>query len=376
MTKRFSSDPILFSATVALVFLGLLMVYSSSAAVAADRYGGSAALFWRQLAGAVLGGGALLVLMRVDYHHWRHPVVVFPGIFLTVALLVAALLSAPHQQTHRWLRWGPLSFQPSEFAKLMLVVFLAYWLEKRSAEINGFWKTLLPALVLLGVVLGLILKEPDLGTPVAIALVAAAMFYLAGLRVRYFAYLFLVSLPAFYWLVLRVPYRRSRVLAFLDPYADPLGSGFQIIQSMIAVGTGGISGLGLMNGKQKLFFLPAPYTDFIFAVTAEELGLWGATLVLVLFGIYFWRGWLASLHAPDEFGRYLAAGLTLTIVCQALINLSVVLGLVPPKGIPLPFMSYGGSSLVLFLASTGILLNISRHAAWGKKIQSVEHGYE
>ena len=258
----------------------------------------------------------------------------------------------------------------------MLVVFLAYWLEKRSAEINGFWKTLLPALVLLGVVLGLILKEPDLGTPVAIALVAAAMFYLAGLRVRYFAYLFLVSLPAFYWLVLRVPYRRSRVLAFLDPYADPLGSGFQIIQSMIAVGTGGISGLGLMNGKQKLFFLPAPYTDFIFAVTAEELGLWGATLVLVLFGIYFWRGWLASLHAPDEFGRYLAAGLTLTIVCQALINLSVVLGLVPPKGIPLPFMSYGGSSLVLFLASTGILLNISRHAAWGKKIQSVEHGYE
>jgi len=175
---------------------------------------------------------------------------------------------------------------------------------------------------------------------------------------------------------MRVPYRRSRVFAFLDPYADPLGSGFQVIQSTIAVGTGGVAGLGLMNGKQKLFFLPAPYTDFIFAVTAEELGLWGAMLVLVLFGIYFWRGWLASLHAPDEFGRYLAAGLTLTISFQALINLSVVLGLVPPKGIPLPFLSYGGSSLVLFLASTGILLNISRHAAWGKRIQSVESSDE
>ena len=376
MTKRFSSDPILFSTTVALVFLGLLMVYSSSAAVAADSFGSSAALFWRQFAGAVLGGGALLVLMRVDYHLWRHPAVVFPGIFLAVVLLVAALLSAPHQQTHRWLRWGPLSFQPSEFAKLMLVIFLAYWLEKNSGEINNLVKSVLPALVLLGVVLGLILKEPDLGTPVAIALVGAALFYLAGLHFKYFAYLFLASLPAFYILVMRVPYRRSRVFAFLDPYADPLGSGFQIIQSMIAVGTGGVSGLGLMNGKQKLFFLPAPYTDFIFAVTAEELGLWGAMLVLVLFGIYFWRGWLASLHAPDEFGRYLAAGLTCTIVFQALINLSVVLGLVPPKGIPLPFLSYGGTSLIVFLASTGILLNISRHAAWGKRIQTVESSGE
>ena len=372
MTKRFTSDPILFGATVALVFLGLLMVYSSSAAVAADVYGSSAALFWRQLAGAVLGGSALLALMRVDYHHWRHPGVVFPGIFLAVALLVAALLAPAHQQTHRWLRWGPLSFQPSEFAKLMLVVFLAYWLEKRGRDVNGFVRTLLPALVLIGVVLGLILKEPDLGTPVAIALVVSAMLYLAGLHFRYFGYLFLASLPALYLLVFRVPYRRNRVLAFLDPYADPLGNGFQIIQSLIAVGTGGVTGQGLMNGKQKLFFLPAPYTDFIFAVTAEELGLWGATLVLVLFGIYFWRGWVASLHAPDEFGRYLAAGLTLTIVCQALINLSVVLGLVPPKGIPLPFLSYGGTSLIFSLASTGILLNISRHAAWGKKIQTIE----
>src|SRR3990172_4506546 len=333
MEKNFSSDRVLFVVTISLVFLGLLMVYSSSAAVAADRYGSSTAFFWRQLAGAALGFAAMLLLMRVDYHVLRHPAVLFPGIFLALALLAAALLAAPHQQTHRWLRWGSLSFQPSEFAKLMLLIFLAYWLEKRGQEVNVFVRTLLPALVLIGVVLGLILKEPDLGTPVAIALVVSAMLYLAGLHFRFFGYLFLASLPALYLLVFRVPYRRNRVLAFLDPYADPLGNGFQIIQSLIAVGTGGVSGQGLINGKQKLFFLPAPYTDFFFAVTAEELGLWGATLVLVLFEIYFWRGWVASLHAPDEFGRYLAAGLTLTIVCQALINLSVVLGFVSPPRI-------------------------------------------
>lgn len=372
MAKPVSSDRILFAVTLALLFFGLLMVYSSSAAFAAERYGGSADLFWRQLAGASLGILAMLFLMRVDYRRLRHPAVIFPGIFLALGMLLAALLMPPHQQTHRWLRWGSFSFQPSEFAKIMLVVFLAYWLEKRGQNINDFLHTLLPALALVGVVVLLILKEPDLGTPVALVLISAALFFLAGLRPAYFLYLFLASLPALYWLIFRVAYRRKRILAFLNPYADPQGSGFQIIQSLIAVGTGGVAGLGLMNGKQKLFFLPAPYTDFIFAVTAEELGLWGASLLLLLFGIYFWRGWRTSLHAPDEFGRYLAAGLTLTIVCQALINLSVVLGVVPPKGIPLPFFSYGGSSLFFSLASTGILLNISQHAAWGKKVQSVQ----
>ena len=372
MEKNFSSDRVLFVVTISLVFLGLLMVYSSSAAVAADRYGSSTAFFWRQLAGAALGFAAMLLLMRVDYHVLRHPAVLFPGIFLALALLAAALLAAPHQQTHRWLRWGSLSFQPSEFAKLMLVIFLAYWLEKRGEQVQDFFRTVFPALALVGVVVVLILKEPDLGTPVALVLTSSALFFLAGLRLQYFIYLFLASLPALYLLIFRVPYRRSRILAFIDPYADPQGTGFQIIQSMIAVGTGGVAGLGLMNGKQKMFFLPAPYTDFIFAVTAEELGLWGASLVLVLFGVYFWRGWRTSLNAPDDFGRYLAAGLTLTVACQALINLSVVLGLVPPKGIPLPFLSYGGSSLIFSLASTGILLNISQHAAWGRQIQSVE----
>jgi cell division protein FtsW len=175
-----------------------------------------------------------------------------------------------------------------------------------------------------------------------------------------------------YFLVYRVPYRRERVMAFLDPYADPLGSGFQVIQSLISVATGGLTGLGLMNSRQKLFFLPAAHTDFIFAVTAEELGLWGAAVVLSLFVLYFWRGWRTSLLAPDDYGCYLAAGLTLMVFCQSLINLSVVLALLPPKGIPLPFLSYGGSSLFFSLAATGILLNISRQAMWGEKIRSIE----
>jgi cell division protein FtsW len=372
MAKRLSGDRILFIVTVSLVVFGLLMVFSSSAMLATENYGNPRAFFWRQLAWAVLGIVAMLLLMRLDYRLLRHPAVLFPGIFVALAMLAVALVTDPHQATHRWLRWGVFSFQPSEFAKLMLVLFLAYFLEKRSGQINDFKRTILPALVIVGVILGLILKEPDLGTPIALVLIASTMFFVAGLRARYFLYGFLGTLPGLYLLIARVGYRRGRILAFLNPYADPQGTGFQIIQSMIAVGTGGVTGLGLMNGKQKLFFLPAPHTDYIFAVTAEELGLVGALVLLVLFALYFWRGWRAAMLAPDDFGRYLAAGLTITVACQVLINMSVVLALVPPKGIPLPFLSYGGSSLFFSLASTGILLNVSQRAEWGVKIRAFE----
>jgi len=372
MVNRLSSDRLLFIATIALVVFGLLMVYSASAPLATEQLDDPAGIFWKQAAWAVLGVGAMLLLMRVDYSYFSHPAVLFPGIFFALTLLVIVLWTAPHQQTNRWLRWGTFSFQPSEFAKLMLVIFLSYWLARRSGRLDSFVRDILPALGLVGVIVLLILREPDLGTPIAIVLVCSAMFFIAGLPIRYFCALLLMSLPAFYLLVYRVPYRRSRILAFLDPHADPLGSGFQIIQSLISVGSGGPAGVGLMNSKQKLFFLPAPHTDFIFAVTAEELGLWGALGLLALFLIYFWRGWRTSLLAPDDFGCFLAAGLTLMIFCQSLINLSVVLALLPPKGIPLPFMSYGGSSLFFALAATGILLNISRHAEWREKIRSVE----
>jgi cell division protein FtsW len=350
------------------------MVYSASEPLANEQFGNPAGIFWRQALWAILGLAAMLILMRLDYRYLSHPAVLFPGIFISLVMLVAVLWTAPHQQTNRWLRWGAFSFQPSEFAKLMLVVFLAYWLAQRSGRLNGFVRDILPALCLVGIIVLLILREPDLGTPIAILLVCCAMFFIAGLPARYFLYLFLAGLPAFYLLVYRVPYRRNRILAFLNPYADPLGNGFQTIQSLISIASGGPTGLGLGNSKQKLFFLPAPHTDFIFAVTAEELGLWGALTLLALFLIYFWRGWRTSMLAPDDYGCFLAAGLTLMIFCQTLINLSVVLALLPPKGIPLPFMSYGGSSLFFALAATGILLNISRYAKWGQKIRSVEQG--
>ena len=372
MAKQISSDRVLFGVTLTLVVVGLVMVFSSSAALAAERFDSAYTFFWRQLGWAALGGVALFVLMRVDYRRLRHPAILFPGIFLALAMLAGVLLTEAHQQTNRWLRWGVLSFQPSELAKLVVVVFLAFWLERRSEKINDVLRTRLPAAALVGLVIVLILCELDLGTPILIGLTACAMFYLAGLRLSYFVYVALATVPALYWLIFSVAYRRHRVLSFLNPYADPQGTGFQIIQSLIAVGTGGVTGLGLMNGKQKMFFLPAPHTDFIYAVAAEELGLWGATLLLALFGLYFWRGWRASLHAPDAFGRYLAAGLTLAIVGQALMNISVVLGMVPPKGVPLPFISYGGSSLFCNLAATGILLNISQHAEWGRKARSLE----
>lgn len=371
-TTRFAADRILLAVTVALVFFGLLMVFSSSAPLASEELGSSTAYFWRQLSWALLGLGAMLLLMRMDYRMLTHPAILFPGIFLAIGLLVMVLFAAPVQNTNRWLRFGALSFQPSEFAKLMIIIFLAYWLDKRSGRVSNFFQDILPPLALVGVVVLLILKEPDLGTPIALCLVTLALFFIAGLPARYLGYIAATAVPAFYFLVWRVPYRRARIEAFLDPHSDPLGSGFQVIQSMISVATGGITGLGLMNGRQKLFFLPAPHTDFIFAVTAEELGLWGALLLIGMFVVFFWRGWRTSLMAPDDYGCFLAAGLTLMIFCQSLINISVVLALIPPKGIPLPFLSYGGSSLFFCLAATGILLSISRRAQWGEKLRSIE----
>ncbi|MSO19960.1 MAG: putative lipid II flippase FtsW [Acidobacteria bacterium] len=369
---RFSADRVLFGVTLTLVFFGLLMVFSSSAPMASEDLGSSTAYFWRQVAWAILGLGMMLLLMRMDYRYLSHPAVLFPGIFIAIVLLVAVLFAAPVQNTNRWLRFGIISFQPSEFAKLMVIIFLAYWLDKRSGRVANFWQDIVPPLSVITIVVLLILKEPDLGTPIAIGLVTVAMFFIAGLPIRYLGALAAISAPAFYLLVWRIPYRRARIESFLDPYADPLGSGFQVIQSMISVSTGGVAGQGLMNGRQKLFFLPAPHTDFIFAVTAEELGLWGALLLIGLFILYFWRGWRTSMMAPDDYGCYLAAGLTLMIFCQSLINMSVVLALIPPKGIPLPFLSYGGSSLFFCLAATGILLSISRRAQWGEKLRSIE----
>ena len=253
-------------------------------------------------------------------------------------------------------------FEPSELAKPALILFLAFFLESRTKAIEDWKNTLLPAVVPTLVFLLLIVAQPDLGTAIACAGITAAVLFVAGMQLRYFAYGMAASLLPLYFLLFHVSWRRDRMLAFMNPYADPRGTGFHIIQSLIAVSTGGLTGLGLMEGKQKLFYLPEPHTDFIFAVTAEELGLVGALFVVVLFAIFLWRGTRAAIRTNDLFGRFLAVGITSMIILQAFINMSVVLGLMPTKGIPLPFVSYGGSSLFVMLGCIGVLLNISKQA--------------
>jgi cell division protein FtsW len=362
MAKRVSVDRWLFTVTMLLVFVGLVMVFSASAVMARERFGSPYAFLLKQLVWAAAGLAAMVVAMRVDYRRYKHPALVFSFLGITTLLLISVFFLDRSHNTHRWFRVGALSFQPSELAKPVLILFLAYFLEARTKAMDDWRNTLAPAAAPVLVLLGLIVLQPDLGTAIACAGIAACILYVAGMRLRYFAYAFGASLVPLYFLIFHVSWRRDRILAFLNPYADRQKTGFHIIQSLIAVGTGGITGTGLMEGKQKLFYLPEPHTDFIFAVTAEELGLLGALFVVTLFAIFLWRGMRVSWRTEDIFGRYLAVGITSMVVLQAFINISVVLGMMPTKGIPLPLVSYGGSSIFVTLACVGVLLNITKQA--------------
>jgi cell division protein FtsW len=362
MAKRVSVDRWLFTVTMLLVFVGLVMVFSASAVMARERFGSEYAFLSKQLMWASAGLAAMVVAMRVDYRRYKHPALVFSLVGLTTLLLISVFFLDRSHNTHRWFRVGAFSFQPSELAKPVLILFLAYFLEGRVKSMDDWRNTLLPAAAPVLVLLGLIVLQPDLGTAIACAGIAACILYVAGMRLRYFACAFGASLVPLYFLIFHVSFRRDRILAFLNPYAERQKAGFHLIQSLIAVSTGGITGRGLMEGKQKLFYLPEPHTDFIFAVTAEELGLVGAMFVVTLFAIFLWRGMRASWRTEDVFGRYLAVGITSMVVLQAFINISVVLGMMPTKGIPLPLVSYGGSSLFVTLACVGVLLNITKQA--------------
>jgi cell division protein FtsW len=362
MAKRVSVDRWLFTVTMLLVFVGLVMVFSASAVMARERFGSPYAFLLKQLIWAAAGLVAMVAAMQVDYRRYKHPALVFSFLGITTLFLISVFFLDRSHNTHRWFRVGAFSFQPSELAKPVLILFLAYFLEARTKTMDDWRNTLAPAAAPVLVLLGLIVLQPDLGTAIACAGIAACILYVAGMRLRYFAYAFGASLVPLYFLIFHVSWRRDRILAFLNPYADRQKTGFHIIQSLIAVGTGGITGTGLMEGKQKLFYLPEPHTDFIFAVTAEELGLLGAMFVVTLFAIFLWRGMRVSWRTEDIFGRYLAVGITSMVVLQAFINISVVLGMMPTKGIPLPLVSYGGSSLFVTLACVGVLLNITKQA--------------
>jgi cell division protein FtsW len=361
VARKLKSDGVLFTTTVLLVALSVVMVYSASAAVALDKFQRPYLFLIKQGMWAALGLAVLGIVMRIDYRTYREPVFIWSCLGLVVLALVAVLFSPPVNNARRWFGIAGIGIQPSELAKLAAIFFIAALLERRMHRINEIKYALAPIGLLVLTLFGLIILEPDFGTSMSLLLVAAVMVFAAGLNYRYIVGAALCAIPPVAILVMGTAYRRQRVMTFLDPWRDPLGAGFQVIQSIIAVGTGGVWGRGLMNGVQKLFFLPEPHTDFIYSVISEELGLIGATAVLLCFAIITWRGLRVALRAPDTFGALLALGLTMMVAVQALFNISVALGLLPTKGIPLPFVSFGGSSLLINLLGMGILLNVSQH---------------
>ncbi len=360
MAKRVSVDKTLFTVTLLLVFIGLVMVFSASAVVAKEKFGSPYHFVLRQIGWALAGLLAMVGAMNIDYRRYKHPAIVFSLIGVTTLLLILVFFLDRSHNTHRWIKLGALSFQPSELAKPTLILFLAYFLETRTKQMDDWRGTIIPALIPAAALSGLILMQPDLGTAVACCAITAVVMFVAGLPIKYFAWA-VAPLPLFFYVfIYRVQWRYDRILAFMNPYADPQGHGFHTIQSLIAVGTGGLTGLGLMEGRQKLFYLPEAHTDFIFAVTAEELGLVGSIILVGLFAFYMYRAIRAAILANDTYARFLATGIAAMIGVQALFNISVVLALLPTKGIPLPFISYGGSSLFMALATTGVLLNITQ----------------
>lgn len=363
MARKLKSDRVLFTATILLVCASVVMVYSASAVVALERYQQPYLFLTKQLLWAALGVAVLAVAMRIDYRTYRNEPFLW-GLLAVVGLtLVGVLFSPPVNGTRRWFGFGGLGIQPSEFAKVACVLFTALTLERRMHRIDELQYSLPPIGIVVGAMVGLILLQPDFGTAMSLLLIVAMMVFAAGLHYRYFIGTILATLPVLYVVLVSAPYRRRRLLAFWDPWADPLGDGFQVIQSLIAVGTGGVRGLGLMAGVQKLFYLPEPHTDFIYAVIGEELGLIGASGVLICFCVIAWRGMRIAVRAEDPFGSFVALGLTTMVAAQAFVNMSVVLGMMPTKGIPLPLVSNGGSSLLVSLLGIGVLLNISQHEA-------------
>ena len=361
MAKRVGVDKWMFFITLLLIVAGLVMVFSASAVMAQERYHSPYTFVGKQAIWALGGVLALLILMNVDVNHYKSPRFMIPALCITLFLLVLVFCFPGSHNTHRWIRFGDFfTFQPSEIAKPVMVLFLAWFLHTRLDRMRDWKHTLLRAVAIPLIFIGLIVRQPDLGTALVLAGVTAMMLVLAGMEWKYLVIGVSATLPVLAALLFMVAWRRQRMLVFLNPDADPQGAGFHINQSLIAVGTGGLTGRGYMEGVQKLFYLPEAHTDFIFANIAEELGFIGAISIVLLFAIFGYRGLRAAFRSQDPFARMVAFGITTTILLQAFFNISVVLSLLPTKGIPLPLISSGGTSLACTLASIGILLSITR----------------
>jgi cell division protein FtsW len=360
MNRAEGNDLIIVLMVIALTCFGLVMVYSSSSIMAAKRFHDEFYFLKRQGIYAILGVGTMIWAMRIDYHVWKK--IAVPFLLLCLFLLGVVLIpgiGGSAGGSSRWIRLPGFSFQPSELAKIAFIIYMAYSLDKKQDKMKMFSSGFLPYMVVLAVMLLLLLKQPDLGSSLTLGAVAMIMLFAAGTRLTYIFSMVLLALPFLYYAIMHVDYRRRRILAFLNPWEDPTNTGFQIIQSWIAVGTGGLFGLGLGEGKQKLFYLPEAHTDFIFSVVGEELGFVGFMVITSMFFLLLIRGVRVALYAEDTFGRSLAFGISTLIGLEAFVNIAVVTGIFPTKGLALPFISYGGSSLIITLFAVGVLLNIS-----------------
>lgn len=364
----------MFALAAGLALFGAMMVYSASAMIAVRESGGASQFtyFYKQFGFTLVGLVVMFVASRVDYRSLSHPVVVYTIFASTVLLLIAVFAFPEINGARRWIRMGPFSLQPSELAKIALPIFLAYFLTRNEDRLGEIKSTVIPsvgALVLLG---GVIFIEPDLGTTIVLCAIFSAVYFAAGAKILHIASVAAAMVVMALGAILLAPWRLERLMAFLDPFAHSDDAGYQVVQSLYAIGSGGVFGEGFAKGQQKLFYLPYPYSDFIFSVVGEELGLIGTLAVLTAFGLLLWRGTRAAMRAPDRFGMLLGIGIITGIIVQALFNISVVISLLPAKGIPLPFISYGGSSVLVTMAAVGILLNISRQGSEGRSDVAVD----
>lgn len=362
LVPKRAPDSWLFFTVIALVAIGVVMVYSASAIIAHDRYGDSTFFFKRQVLWAALGMVALVITQRIHYTRLRRltPVLLFLAV-ASLALVLVPGIGRVAGGARRWIALGgPFSFQPAEGAKLALALYLGNFLANRGEGLDEL-RTVAPPLLVTALMSCLILVQPDMGTALLVGLLAIGLLFIGGLRLTHLAGLGVASVPLLTVAVLGEEYRRQRIMAFLDPWRDPQGAGFHIIQSLLALGSGGLFGLGLGESRQKFFYLPERHTDFIFAILGEELGLVGGAVVLVLFGIVAVRGFRIARDAPDRYGSLAAGGITLMIVLQAIVNIGVTTGVLPITGVPLPFVSFGGSSLFFAMIGVGIVLNISQY---------------
>ena len=348
----------LFIIVTILTAIGILMIYSSSAIPALKKMNDLFFFLKRQMIWAVIGIGMMIIVSKIDYRNWDRLFLMLFG--LTILLLILVLIIGKDVNgARRWLRLGILSFQPAELAKLTIIIYMARIIAKKGERIKDFMNGFLPVMSVIGLFVMLIMIEPDAGTAVTIGIIAMSLLFAGGARLKHIMFLAVMLTPLMYTLIFNAGYRMQRLKAYWDPWNDPYNSGYQIIQSYLALGSGGLFGVGLGEGKQKLFFLPEAHTDFIFSILGEELGFAGGAAVIGLFAVLIWLGFIISLRAEDTFAKYMALGITVMIGIQAVINISVVTGLLPTKGIPLPFMSFGGSSLLVNMMAIGILMNIA-----------------